>query len=310
MHEPVSLLDGVDVPELAPEDREVIAEGLMALTRRLDEVGPRLLAAAGGPDVTIKPDGTPVTDHDRATDELLVSSLLDTFPDHGTISEEQGTLVPASRWTWVLDPIDGTSNFIAGLPYWCVSVALCRDGVPVLGVIDAPALGRRYVATAGEGAWAVGVGSAGGEGARHRLTVGPGVDLSASSSAHVPALYSSRAARDLVRAGVTLNARLLGSTALDMAMVASGVAPLAVAMKAHVWDVAAGFLLVTEAGGAVGTWGADTLLPLRVGRDEAHVDVPTIAAADATTAERAALALEASVRPVPIGEAQASAWGE
>jgi len=279
------VLDGVDVPELDAGERDVVAEGLTTLTRRLDEIAPRLLAASGSTDVTIKADGTPVTAHDRATDEFLVSSLLDAFPDHGTVSEEQGTLIPSSRWTWVLDPIDGTSNFIAGLPYWCVSVALCRDGVPVLGVVDAPALGRRFMATAGEGAWEVRAG------ARRRLSVGAGVDLHARSNDHVPGLYSSRAARELVRAGVRLNVRLLGSTALDMAMVAGGVAPLAVAMKAHVWDVAAGFLLVTEAGGIAGTWGPDPLLPLRVGRDEARIDTPTIAAADAPTATRAAMAL-------------------
>lgn len=284
---PRGLLDGVDAPELDAEERDVVAEGLATLTRHLDEIAPRLLAASGSAHVTIKADGTPVTAHDRATDELLVSSLLDAFPDHGTVSEEQGTIVPSSRWTWVLDPIDGTSNFIAGLPYWCVSVALCRDGVPVLGVVEAPALGRRFMATAGEGAWEVRAGT------RRRLSVGAGVDLYARSNDHVPGLYSSRAARELVRAGVRLNVRLLGSTALDMAMVASGVAPLAVAMKAHVWDVAAGFLLVSEAGGVAGTWGPDPLLPLRAGRDEARIDTPTIAAADTPTATRAAAALSA-----------------
>jgi len=291
---PARLLDGVDAPQLDATDRDVVAAGLVTLTRCLDAVAPGLLAANGSAEVTIKADGTPVTAHDRATDELLVTSLLDAFPDHGTISEEQGTVAPPSRWTWVLDPIDGTSNFIAGLPYWCVSVALCRDGVPVLGVVDAPALGRRFVATTGEGAWELRAGE------RRRLRVGTGVDLYARTNDHVPGLYSTRAARELVRAGVRLNVRLLGSTALDMAMVAAGVAPLAVAMKAHVWDVAAGFLLVTEAGGIAGTWGPDPLLPLRVGRDEARIDTPTIAAADAPTATRAAMALEA----------QASVWAE
>jgi myo-inositol-1(or 4)-monophosphatase len=259
----------------ATSAREV-ARARDVLERLLDELGPGLLAAAGAVDVTVKDDGTPVTEVDRATDLRLVEGLTAALPGHGAVSEETDQVVPGTDWTWVLDPIDGTSNFIAGLPFWCVSVALCREGSPVLGVIDAPALGVRAVAIVGAGAHAGG----------RRLRVGPGIDPTDRRAAHVPGLYSGGAARRLAAAGARLNARLMGSTALDLLMVAQGRAPLAVTLAPHAWDIAAGALLVLEAGGACAGFGSTPLLPLVPGTDLTHRIDPTVAAADASTCER------------------------
>ncbi|MGA0830025.1 MAG: inositol monophosphatase family protein, partial [Nitriliruptoraceae bacterium] len=136
--------------------RDEVARAEAVLHELLDAVGPRLLAAAGAVEVEAKSDGTPVTREDRETDQRLVAGLTGALAGHGAVSEETSQVVPSTDWTWVLDPIDGTSNFIAGLPFWCVSVALCHEGSPVLGVVDAPALGLRAVATAGGGARAAG----------------------------------------------------------------------------------------------------------------------------------------------------------
>jgi myo-inositol-1(or 4)-monophosphatase len=259
-----------------------VARALAVLTPLLDEVGPGLRAAAGAVAVTMKPDGTPVTAEDRATDLRLVEALTAAFPHHGAVSEETARIVPATDWTWVLDPIDGTSNFIAGLPYWCVSVALCREGSPVLGVVDAPALGLRAVAVAGGGAR---IGD-------EVLQVGGGVDPQDRRAAHVPGLYSGGAARRLHAGGARLNARILGSTALDLAMVARGAAPLAVTLGPHAWDIAAGALLVREAGGSCAGFGTTPLLPLEPGLDMTHRIDPTVAAADLDTARRAVALLQ------------------
>jgi len=261
--------------------RTVIDEARWVLDGLLDEVRRDLAPRAGRADVIMKSDGTPVTPHDRATDTWLTSRLVDAFPGHGTISEEAGHVAPATDWTWVLDPIDGTSNFIAGVPYWCVSVALCLEGAPVLGVVEAPPLDLRFVATAGAGA-AVDV-----AGTAHPLRVTPPVGLHDPAASHVPGLFSGGAARDLAADGVTLNARLLGASALDLAMVARGVAPLAVTLGPHVWDVAAGGLLVIEAGGAVVGAGEDPLLPLVPGRDYGRAVERTAAASDETMARAA-----------------------
>ena len=264
----------------------VIERARRVLDALLDDVRRDLVPVAGRSPLTMKPDGSPVTPYDRETDERLVSGLLATFPDHGTVSEEQDRIAPATDWTWVLDPIDGTSNFIAGLPYWCVSVALCLEGSPVLGVVEAPAIARRFTAIAGGGAFETG-------GAREeRLAVRSGVDLHDRTASHVPGLYSGGAARDLYADGVQLNARVMGASALDLALVARGVAPVAVQLGPHVWDIAAGALLVVEAGGAVVGDGGRPLLPLEPGRDYTDSVVRTAAANDADLAENALAAVE------------------
>ena len=233
----------------------------------------------------MKTDGSPVTPHDRETGERLTTRLLEVFPTHGVIDEEAARVAPATDWTWVLDPIDGTSNFIAGLPYWCISVSLCFEGSPALGVIEAPALGQRYVAVAGGGA----VGRTGGQ--QRTLRVSDPVDLWDRSNGHIPGLYSGGAARDLTADGVALNARIMGASALDLAMVASGTAPLAVTLGPHVWDIAAGSLLVTEAAGACASAAEQPLLPLVPGRDYGAETTPTAAAVDERTARAALVAV-------------------
>ena len=256
--------------------RQEVQRSLEVALGLLDAIGPDLVAAAGRVTVDAKSDGTPVTAVDRETDARLVGGLTAALPGHGAVSEESDAVVPATDWTWVLDPIDGTSNFGAGLPFWCVSLALCLEGAPVLGVIDAPALGLRVVATAGGGA----------RDGSGPVRVGPGVDPTDPSRSHVPALYSGGAARRMFRGGAVLNARLMGSTALDLAMVARGRAPLAVTLAPHAWDVAAGAVLVAEAGGTCGGFGTTPLFPLRPGTDLTHRIDATVAAADADLAAR------------------------
>jgi histidinol-phosphatase len=102
--------------------------------------------------VETKPDGTAVTDADGAVERALRAHLAETRPDHAVLGEEYG-LSGDSRWSWYLDPIDGTGSFLAGEPEWYTLIALVRNGVPVVGVASAPALGSRWWAARGEGAF-------------------------------------------------------------------------------------------------------------------------------------------------------------
>ena len=103
--------------------------------------------------VTRKADNSEVTDIDRATEQAIVASLNSARPDYGIYGEEFGTSGPANaEATWVIDPIDGTTNFVRGVPVWATLIALVRNGVPELGVVSAPAMGFRWWATSGGGA--------------------------------------------------------------------------------------------------------------------------------------------------------------
>ena len=104
--------------------------------------------------VSRKADNSEVTDIDRATEQAIVASLTSARPDYSIYGEEFGTSGPANaEATWVIDPIDGTTNFVRGVPVWATLIALVRNGVPELGVVSAPAMGFRWWATTGGGAF-------------------------------------------------------------------------------------------------------------------------------------------------------------
>ena len=103
---------------------------------------------APGP-VTIKPDGSPVTDADRIVESAMRDAIQGAFPDHGILGEEFGETGANSDYVWVLDPIDGTRSFISGKPVFATLIGLGFRGKPVLGVIDQAITGERWVGAAG-----------------------------------------------------------------------------------------------------------------------------------------------------------------
>ena len=102
--------------------------------------------------VTTKPDRTPVTDADQAVERAIRDLLADRRPADGILGEEFGTAGSTTR-QWIIDPIDGTAGFLRGISIWGTLIALAIDGVPVLGVVSSPALGKRWWAATGGGAW-------------------------------------------------------------------------------------------------------------------------------------------------------------
>jgi histidinol-phosphatase len=129
----------------------VLDEELEIANRLADEAAEIALSAFGrGPKVTLKGDRTPVTDVDIRIEEHLREALEARFPSDGVLGEEGGGIEDADRM-WVVDPIDGTRNFVAGVQVWATLVALRERGRAVLGVVSAPALGERYEAVRGGG---------------------------------------------------------------------------------------------------------------------------------------------------------------
>ncbi len=96
-----------------------------------------------------KGDGSPVTAIDQGVEDRIREMILETYPDHGVVGEERGASSPDSEFVWVLDPIDGTLPFLAGIPVYGTLIALLRKKAPLLGVIDMPATGERWVGCEG-----------------------------------------------------------------------------------------------------------------------------------------------------------------
>jgi 3'(2'), 5'-bisphosphate nucleotidase len=139
------VIDHARLPELLDE--------VGALARR---AGDAILATVRSPDeFEEKADGSPVTRADRAAHDVLFAGLRELDPDHIIVSEEgdvEGTVSAAGSVYWLVDPLDGTKEFIAGRPEYTVNVALVEAGVPILGVIQVPVNGRLYLAARGHGA--------------------------------------------------------------------------------------------------------------------------------------------------------------
>ncbi len=146
--------DGEDSPPDVAAERRGYDEDLRLALSIADQVDSFTMSRYGAADLRIdtKPDLTPVTDADSDAEKLIRSQLQRTRPRDAVMGEE---LAPTGhgRRQWVLDPIDGTKNFVRGVPVWATLIALLDDRAPVVGVVSAPALGRRWWAAAGLGAY-------------------------------------------------------------------------------------------------------------------------------------------------------------
>ncbi|MBL7285371.1 histidinol-phosphatase [Corynebacterium godavarianum] len=196
--------------------------------------------------VESKPDMTPVSDADLAVEEALRAELAESRPADAVLGEEFGGEVALEGRQWVIDPIDGTKNFVRGVPVWATLIALLVDGEPVVGVVSAPALTRRWYASAGGGAWRTFNG-----GELTRLEVS-GVRSLADASLAMSSLAGWRE-RSLLEKFIGLTERtwrLRGyGDFLNYCFVAEGAVDIAAEPEVSLWDLAALSVLVTEAGG-------------------------------------------------------------
>lgn len=185
-----------------------------------------------------------VSNADRSVEKQIRAALLDTYPDDAIVGEEHGSVDGDSGYTWVIDPIDGTTNFVNGTPGWCVVLACVQEGQTVSAVVCDPVCNETYTAVRGQGAWLNG----------RRLSVSSATSLSSGTlgvghSNRVPAeLSAAMLSKLLARQGLY---RRGGSGALDLAYVAAGRLIGYVEPHMNAWDCLAALLLIEEAGGRI-----------------------------------------------------------
>lgn len=192
-----------------------------------------------------------VTEVDHAAEKAVIDTLLSAYPGHGILAEESGTQYGAkdSEFVWIIDPLDGTTNFIHGFPVYCVSIALSVKGKIEQAVIYDPTRNDLFTATKGRGAYMN----------ERRIRVSKRTQLKDSliSTGFPFRPGDNFKAYMLMMAEVmqrTAGLRRPGSAALDLAYVAAGFTEGFFETGLSIWDVAAGSLLVTEAGGLVGNF--------------------------------------------------------
>ena len=223
------------------------------LALRLADLADELTMASyrkPGLHVETKPDRTPVTEADRACEALLRNRLAHDRPEDSIVGEEMGERGTSERH-WIIDPIDGTANYLRGVPIWCTLIGLAvgpsvAQSTPVVGVVSAPALGRRWWAAQGLGAYTSDV-----DGTTRRIHASaiaslPDASFSYSDEVGWDARGAGAGLRDLV--GSCWRTRAYGDF-LSHVLVAEGAVDIAAEPYLMPWDMAALVPVVTEAGG-------------------------------------------------------------
>ena len=180
-----------------------------------------------------KADRSIVTKADREVESFIRRELSIRFPDDAIIGEEHDATVGTSPWTWAIDPIDGTVNFVAELPDWCICIARLKDGIPDIGAVHIPVLGDLYLGAMGVGA----------------TLNGGALSVAGKALAQEQLLVAwAQAERRIDLAGFQGAMLDFGSTAVKLAYVARGSFAAAFTPEVRVWDLAAAMPILWQAG--------------------------------------------------------------
>jgi histidinol-phosphatase len=204
--------------------------------------------------VETKPDLTPVTEADKAVERELREAIRRERPDDTIVGEEFGgienSVIPAGR-VWIIDPIDGTKNYVRGVPVWATLIALVQDGEPVVGLVSAPALGRRWWATADSGAWTQ----------THlrdfptpprRIRVSAVADLADASFSYSDQVGWEQRTETGLDELISIAWRTRAySDFYSYMLLAEGAVDIAAEPELSAWDIAALIPIITQAGGTV-----------------------------------------------------------
>ncbi len=246
---------------------------LVRLNKLLDVVATKQRNDFGRTISDVKEDGTLVTDCDRWSDRTLVQEINNIAKGEGVLSEEGSKEVPQTSAYWVVDPLDGTTNFAAGIPYWAISVARFVNGQPESAFLDLPALQQRIIAIRGKGVWLNG----------KQLTL----DTRQTSTSDCVSLCS-RSIRILQRRPdkpFPGKIRLFGVASLNMVSVAIGQTVGAIEATPKIWDLASAWLVLSELMCPI-KWLRINPAMLKSGQDLSETDFPVIVASSNAELQR------------------------
>ena len=228
-------------------------------------------------DTRLKGDNTAVTTADLAADRLISKAIKQYYPDDMILSEEHKTTIPLEGMetptaTWIIDPLDGTTNFSLGLPIWGVLITRVMSGFPESTVQYFPLINEIYSAQIGQGA---------------TLNGKPIQVVEPENESRLSFFACCSRTHRRYKISVPYKLRVLGSAAYTYCAIARGMAILGFEATPKIWDIAGAWLLVQEAGGVIESFSGDQPFPLRGDINFAEQIYPTIAAARRNIADRA-----------------------
>ncbi|KAM3101017.1 inositol monophosphatase family protein [Phormidesmis sp. 146-12] len=231
-------------------------------------VGTQLLKDFGQVQASEKSDGSLVTQSDQWADQVLRDAIAHTFPTHGVLSEEVEHVFPHTDWCWVIDPLDGTTNFARGLPLWGVSIGLLYQGIPVFGYVHFPPLRQSF-----HGFWQ-------GDSGLEMLTGAflNGKPIHASQDALTSNHFFNLCARSVsvLKQPFPAKIRMLGVATYNLLTVAAGATLGGVEATPKIWDIAAVWAIVQAAGAIWHPLESEPIFPLTVGQNYRQRSFPTL----------------------------------
>ena len=214
-----------------------------------------------------KADGTLVTKADKWADTEIRNAISDQFPEHGILSEESDKTFPKKDWCWIIDPLDGTTNFTRGIPIWGISIGLLYQGTPIFGYVHVPTLNQTF-----HGFWA---GSSGLETPTGAFLNNHPIHTSPDNPTGNHFFNLCSRSTGVIQPGFPCKLRMLGVASYNFLTVATGAVLGGVEATPKVWDIAGAWVILQAAGGS---WIPlkNPPFPLQSGVDYSNISFPTM----------------------------------
>ena len=233
-----------------------------------ETIGNRLMQDFGKIQADEKEDGSLVTQADKWSDRQIRDAIAKTFLDHGVLTEETEHIFPDNDWCWVIDPIDGTTNFTRGVPLWAISLGLLYKGTPVFGFVYVPPVKQKYY-----GFW---YGDSGLSGYTGAYLDGQAIHTSREYPSGTQLFNLCARSKAVLSKPFPCKPRMLGVASYNLLLVAAGVAMGGVEATPKIWDIAAVWVIIKAAGGEFVFIDDIPRFPLQPGKDYGAVSFPSL----------------------------------
>src|SRR5919202_1994988 len=240
-------------------------------TDTANRVGTQLMSDFGQVQASQKADGSLVTQADKWADEEIRNAIATHFPNHGILSEEAEHTFFDTEWCWIIDPLDGTTNFTRGIPIWGISLGLLYQGTPVFGYVHFPPIGQTF-----HGFWQAESGIAGLE--NGAFLNGRPIHSSADSPSNNHFFNICSRSASMLQQSLPCKIRMLGVASYNFLTIASGAALGGIEATPKIWDIAGAWVIVQAAGGVWVPLDSTAIFPLNVGEKYGSRARPTLVA--------------------------------
>jgi myo-inositol-1(or 4)-monophosphatase len=236
-----------------------------------NEIGQQLMADFAQLEPTRKTDGSLVTLADKWADNQIRKAIASCFPTHGMLTEETEHILPHTDWCWVIDPIDGTTNFTRGIPIWGTSIGLLYQGTPVFGFVHFPQLQQTY-----HGYY---YGNSGLSGPKGAFLNNSPIHTSNDDPSLNHLFNLCARSTDILKRPFPCKIRLIGVASYNILLVACGASLGGVEATPKIWDIAGAYPILQAAGGVFVHLQSEPVFPLKQGQNYGNVGFPCLAVA-------------------------------